>query len=315
MKLTKEIGGHFALECYGNSPYHKGAIALNSARNALRYIARAYNINIIAVPYYTCPVVWRALQSENCRTVPYDLDNNLMPTVDFDKNAFVLYTNYFGVCGYNIEILAKKYPCLIIDNAQAFFAPKRGIASFYSPRKFFGLPDGGLALCEKKCNDNFDTAISYDICSHLLKQHDKCTHFGDEDFIKNDDSLADQQIKHMSMLTRALMSNINYHDVQQKRLKNFKILHEALKTKNALKLNISTYEIPMKYPLLTQDVTIRDKLIKNNVIIDKYWDIEEGCNCMRSVNALKLKNTLITLPLDQRYNETDMKRIVDIINN
>lgn len=313
MKITEEIGGYFALECYDHSSYHNGAVVLNSARNALRYIVRSYKIEEILVPYYTCPVVWQALQSENCKIVPYDLDQNFMPALDFNKDSYIIYTNYFGVCGKNVEVLAERYPYLIVDNSQAFFAKKQGIASFYSPRKFFGLPDGGLALCEKKCNDTFDVAVSYETCSHLLKRHDKCAPFGYEDFVKNDTALIGQPIKHMSSLTQSLMSNINYENVRQKRMKNFNILHEALKTKNALKLDLASDDVPMKYPLFVQDTTIRDNLIKNNVIIDKYWEIEQGCNCMRSVNALKLKNNLITLPIDQRYNETDMNFILDVI--
>ena len=39
---------------------------------------------------------------------------------------------------------------LIIDNAQAFFAkPLLGIDTFYSPRKFVGVSDGGILATKK----------------------------------------------------------------------------------------------------------------------------------------------------------------------
>ena len=52
-----------------------------------------------------------------------------------------LYTNYFGLKQGCVKLLEKKYgDHLIVDNAQAFFAkPIKGIDTFYSARKFFGL--------------------------------------------------------------------------------------------------------------------------------------------------------------------------------
>ena len=78
-----------------------------------------------------------------------------MPTIIFDDNSYVLYTNYFGICAKNIKELAKKYKNLIVDNAQAFYMPKYGIASFNSLRKFFGVPDGSFLMCDKTINEIF----------------------------------------------------------------------------------------------------------------------------------------------------------------
>ena len=56
--MSKEIGGFIELELKQGKHFHKSAILLNSARSALRYVIRAYNIREIHTPYYTCPVVW-----------------------------------------------------------------------------------------------------------------------------------------------------------------------------------------------------------------------------------------------------------------
>ncbi len=311
--LSKEIGGYFSLEC-GHTPlYHQNGIMLNSARNALRYIIKAYNIKEIAVPYYTCPVVWQAIQIEGCRIIPYDIDDKFLPQQEFSSEIFILYNNYFGICHKNIVYLAQKYKNLIIDNAQAFYAAKQGIASFYSPRKFFGLPDGGIAICDKESKEQFEVSTSYNLCSHLLKRHDLGAESGYKDFQQNEDSFIEQPIQYMSLLTRSLMGNIDYEWVKNKRLENFSYLHRTLKEKNNLCINISENDVPSVYPLRIEDLSLRQKLIQNKIFVAKYWPKEENNACMASIRAQTLADTIIPLPIDQRYDVEDMQYIIQRI--
>ena len=63
---------------------------------------------------------------------------------------------------------------MIVDNAQALFAePIQGVKSVYSPRKYVGIPDGGIAYIEAGLDINqYDRDVSYERCSHLLKRLD-----------------------------------------------------------------------------------------------------------------------------------------------
>lgn len=309
----KEIGGYFELECGHTPPYHTGAVPFNSARNALRYIVRAYDIRQLYVPYYTCPVVWDALKAENVQMSFYSINQNLeIDAQDIPTDAFVLVNNYFGAKGKYITRLAQKYPNLIVDNAQAFYAPKQGLAAFYSPRKFFGLPDGGLVICGKKASEDFEQSTSFDLCSHLLKRHDLGASGAYADFQKNDEALKNQPIQKMSKLTKALMGNINYDFVRQKRLENFTALHNALADKNELKVDLLLDDIPMVYPFLTSADGLREKLIQNKVYVARYWpEIEKVCPA--DSFELYLQLHLLPLPIDQRYDLDDMKRILEVI--
>lgn len=308
----KEIGGYFELECGYNSLYHTNAILLNSARNALRYIIRAYHIQTLYAPYYTCPVVWQAIQEEKCQIIPYDIGIDFMPTQKFKTSDFILYNNYFGVCDQNVQVLAKLYPNLIIDSAQAFYSPKAGLASFYSPRKFFGLPDGGIALCDQKIELNLEQDTSYSLCSHLLKRWDLGATAGYSDFQKNDNALIGRDIKQMSRLTEALMGNIDYEYVRKKRLENFQFLHNHLGKINRLMFDLSTNEVPMVYPFFTDNTNLRQKLIQNKIYVATYWpEIEKVC--LADSFELYLQSHLLPLPIDQRYNVDDMMHIIQIL--
>lgn len=307
--MYKEIGGYFGLHMSEskNAVLNNG-ICLNTARNCLRYVIQAYQIKEIYIPYYTCPVVWQAIQKENCKINFYHIDEKFMPKEIFEEDAFILYTNYFGVCAKNVKALAQKYKNLIVDNAHAFYMPKYGIASFNSLRKFFGLSDGAILNIDKLLPENFDIDISYHRFSHLLKRIDVSAQFGYEDFCTNEKNLDNEPIKLISNLTRNIFSTIDIDFVKKKRLENFKTLDKFLFKTNELKINLDLDDVPMVYPYLVESETLRQKLIKNKIYVAQYWtalpiDSQEG----------KFQKYLLPLPIDQRYDENDMQRILSNI--
>lgn len=307
----EEIGGYFGLECAGFSlDWMKDKIALNSGRNALKYIVRAYKIKRIAVPTYTCPFVWDSLKAEGCEICFYQVDKNLMPTTNFSDDIFFLYNNYFGISSKKIKILNQRYKNLIVDNTQALYSKQKGLASFYSLRKFFGVPDGGLAWCDKKLKENFENSTSYQSCIHLLKTYDKGYEFGVVNFLKNEISLDNATIKTMSNLTMTLLKNVNYEKIKKIRLKNFNILHKKLAKNNELKIDLSKDDVPMVYPYLIQNDNIIEKLKENKINLISCWpNIEK----FASEDVLYLKKYLLPLPIDQRYSGEDMKKILKIL--
>lgn len=308
--LFKEIGGYFELETDAKGcEFYPEAIALNSARNCLRYVIRVYQIKEIWIPYYTCNVVWQAARSENCKIKFYHIDENFLPTQEFKKDDFILYTNYFGVCAKNVENLSKKYPNLIVDNAQAFYMPKFELASFYSPRKFFGVPDGGYLFCAKKLDEKFNKNVSYQRCSHLLKRADLRASEGYSDFQVNEESLNDESVELMSDLTHKLLASVDYKKAKENRLNNFKFLHNSLKQTNELQIELSKNDVPLAYPYLIKKEGLREKLIQNKIYVATYWSPLD-----KEFYESKLQKYLLPLPIDQRYGEAEMKRILEVIN-
>ena len=306
----KEIGGYFGLEFEEKTIFPRDVVALNDARNCLRYVIQAFNIKEIHLPYYTCPVVWQAIQKENCKINFYHIDKNFMPAKEFNESDFIVYTNYFGVCAGNVKKLAGRYKNLIVDNAQAFYMPKYGIASFNSIRKFFGVSDGAFLYTDKKLNTEFDKDTSYQRFSHLLKRTDVSANFGYQDFCTNDISLEDEEIKTISNLTKQIFLSIDIEDAKQKRLMNFEFLHKKLADKNELQIKLDSEDVPLAYPFLIRKEGLRRKLIENKIYVAQYWspmpqEYEEGM----------FQKYILPLPIDQRYNIEDMRTIIEVIDN
>lgn len=307
----REIGGYFELELENRFNNIQGnVIALNTARNALRYIIQTYKIKEIYAPYYTCPVVWQVIEKEDCKIKYYHIDNSFMPTEDFPQEAFVLYTNYFGICAKNVKVLAKKYKNLIVDNAQAFYMPKYGIASFNSIRKFFGIPDGALLYTDKKSDENFEQDTSYQRCSHLLKRLDINAKFGYQDFQNNENSLINEPIKYVSNLSKTIFNSIDTDKVKHIRLNNFRFLHSKLKQFNEFNIKLDCDDVPLVYPYLVKNLSFRQKLIQNNIYVAQYWN-----PLPEEYQENIFQKYILPLPIDQRYNIEDIKRVLGVIND
>ena len=308
MNDGKAIGGYFELDQgQGRSALPDGVL-LNSGRNALRYIVRKLGIKRIHVPYYTCPVVWDALNMERCQIEFYEIGMDLQPKKRFAKEDFVLYTNYFGCCGGIVDELAADYPNLIVDCAQAYYANPKGMASFSSPRKFFGVPDGGVAYGVSYTPYEDAYAVednpSYRMI-HLKLRSQGETEKGYEAFQKAESSFDGAEIKIMSPETQRMMGHVDKDRYAHVRIENFQFLDAYLHTN--LKIHRSSDDVPMVYPYMTDDPRLRARLIQEKIYVASYWPGVSHCG--------DLLERILPLPIDQRYGEEDMKRILEVVRS
>lgn len=310
----KEIGGFFELELAHGKDYHQNALALNSARNCLRYIVRKRDIRKLLVPFYTCDAVIDALQAEYVEILPYHITEDFLPVLTDYQDDYLLYINYFGICTNNIQKLHESHPKLIIDNSQAFYSlPFANLDTFYSSRKFFGVPDGGCVYCAE-CSDDPDLEIgtSFDKFDHLLRRIDQTAIDSYPSFKRAEEAISLEPIKKMSNLTRALLRSINYEDAREKRLENFAYLHDNLKGLNKLSIKPGPEDVPMVYPFLTTNNLLRNNLINNSIYVAMYWPDHKNRIPRSSVESYLVSN-LVPLPIDQRYGREEMDAILNVV--
>ncbi len=315
------IGGYFELELTArtnDSPMVNHAIELNSARNCLEYILETKRPSKVYIPKYTCDVILEPFQKTGVAFEYYSVDLHLelskLPVVHDDE--MILYTNYFGIKNKYIAELLEYYKSkLIIDASQAFFYQPDAVTHiFYSPRKFFGVPDGGYLVTNQKLTRHLEPASSHDRMSHLLKRLELPAEEGYEDFVRNDKSLEGQPILSMSVLTNKLLGAIDYIEVGQKRKENFKFLHEALSSRNELNLLLDDNAVPMVYPYLIKNAGgVRGALIDQRIFVATYWPSVLDV-CREDEVESYLVRGILPLPIDQRYGVSDMKRIIEVID-
>ena len=317
----KAIGGYFELAEmdyeYGNLPVD--GIALNTCRNALEYIiSQLADVKRIFVPYYTCEAVIEPLKRLPVKYKFYHINEQLEIAEEqtLEEGDYLIANNYFGIKDTYIAELAEKYrDKLIVDNAQALFAPVLpNIKAAYSARKYVGVADGGFAVgVSVACASDYEEDNSLEHDSHLYIRKIKGAEAGFIDYQANECKLDNQPIKKMSSQTKHILSQIDYSSVIENRRQNYTILCDALNEKNKLQLpSIDSFTCPMFYPFMTDDESLRGRLIQNKVFVARYWpNVLEWCQ--EDELEYKLATHIIPLPIDQRYGVDDMERIIELI--
>lgn len=315
---SKEIGGYFELEIEKKGDLlHSNALKLNSARNCLKYILNSKKPNKVYIPVYICNSMLQPLRDCDIEYQFYNIDEKLeiMSDLSLKENDFLLYVNYFGLKSDFCKFLADKYGTnLIIDNSQAFFEKSiKNIDTIYSPRKFFGVSDGGYLYTNSTIDQKLNVDFSYDHISHLVGRIEKSASEFYNIFRLSEECLSNRPIRFMSKLTSSILENIDYEKAKLKRERNFLFLHNHLKISNLLDINIHSLNGPMVYPYLTEDKSLRDELIKKKIYVAKYWEEVEQ---RPYVNLFEkdLVDKLVPLPIDQRYNLDDMYSIIRAID-
>lgn len=307
------IGGYFELELRHGKHYHKGALCLNTARNCFEYILLARKYKKVYIPYYTCEVMLQPLLKHRIGYEFYSINESLEPKEirELKADEGFLYTNYFGLKQSCVRRLAEVYKTqLIVDNAQAFFAPRvEGIDTFYSPRKFLGVPDGGYLYTDCLLTDIFPRDVSYGRMRHLLQRIDEGAESAYVFFRQNDEELDNNPIREMSHLTSSLLKSIDYEFVREKRVENFIYYLNRLGPLRKFTFSLDDGDVPMVYPFWLE-YDIRKYLSEQRIFIAQYWNsilpyIPSKCL------ELDLIRFLYHLPVDQRLSTNELARVCD----
>ncbi|WP_236974808.1 hypothetical protein [Membranihabitans maritimus] len=315
----KPIGGFFELELPIKKEFHKHAIRLNSARNCFWQFLNVKKPNKVYLPLFTCDAVINPLVDLNIEYEFYKIDSNLDPNFDFEKLDFhdlFVYNNYMGLKDKTIEYLKNKLDCnLIIDNAQSFFSrcTSAKTPAFYSPRKFFGVPDGGYLYGIKKNDMGYlEKQVVYDKMIHLLKRIDISPETAYPEFIRSEEYFDKLPVRKMSDFTKRILNSINYNSVKKKRRENFEYLHENLFKYNDFPDLWDSIQVPLSYPIYIKSKKIHQKLLDKKIYTPKYWpNVTRWAN--KNTIEYDYSSNLLHLPIDQRYRPEDLSRIVKII--
>lgn len=321
MNNEQFIGGYFEWEFPPCKKFslHPNALFLNSGRHALEYIlAGLQDIKKLWIPYFTCDVILQPLKQLN---IPYSFyhineDLELLDFLELKKSEYILYTNYYGIKDFYVKKLIRYYgKYLIVDNAQALFCQATASHQIYSPRKFMGMPDGGIAVTSiKNYINTLPTDVSFNRCLHLLKRVETNPSEGYLDFKENGKKLAKVPLSQMSNISKNILLSNDLNLIRRRRKMNFKFLHQALQKNNLMNIPcLDSFAAPLVYPYRTNNLDLKKELLNENIFIATYWPnifswLKKGDP------EYCLTESVICLPIDQRYTTKHMKRIIQCIS-
>ncbi len=317
--MKNAIGGYFELELpLPKSIFYPQALCFQSARAAFLALLRTGKPKCVWMPRYICDSMFAPLTNAGIKFALYSIDKQygIVDELEISPDDWLLYVNYFGVCAGNVDRILTDYNPnqVILDCSQSFYAsPRQCLASIYSPRKFFGVADGGLLVTTLPVvlPAEIDQG-SADRSAHLIKRLTESPESGYPDYIRAEQSLCDFEPNQISDLTRRILMGVDFEQSRIRRNNNFYFLNEYLSNYNQLSIDLQNVDGPLCYPFMTDRPSLRECLIAERIFVPTYWPEVYG-----RTNPNDIENYLtahcLPLPIDQRYGKQDMQKIIDVI--
>ena len=308
--------------------YSSGRAALYQI---LRYLQQHQGVTRILLPDYLCSSVLVPVKALQLEYVFYPIDELLKLKRDSFSAAYqsgdaVLIINYFGLQDLTEDIVfiksIDKNAIVIEDNVQAYYEFKKDLGDvdfkFTSLRKTFAVPDGGLVKTKHKLPkvDTPNTFGQYKAAAALLKSMRE-GNFNDQIYLelfeKGEDLIDSEQECGMSQIAEKLYGIIDEERVKVRRLNNARFLIEEL-AKIGIKplLPLLEEHVPLFLPIcLDNRDEVRHKMFQQEIYCPVHWPLE-GLKVERGAEMAVHELSLI---VDQRYGQNEMKRIINILQS
>ena len=338
----KSLGSPNQFNCYGSD-----FVWLSTGRSAISLVIQTietYNPGlkkVAVLPSFTCDTVFEPFLNAGYEVCFYPINNDLTTNsneilrIALERDAsIILFHRYFGfdsldsqICRM-CEVLRAEGKYSIEDCTQCLYSNiPRADADFSvgSIRKWTGTPDGGFAVCrggeirrKPSCRD--EALEQAKIKAFYAKYRYLFEKDGNKDeilimFREAEDILEHQnRLYAISEMSAKVQSNLDRMHLVQNRQDNYRFLEETLAgiVEPVFSLE-SGLEVPLYFPILVKERALLQKhLIDNNIYAPIVWPRSERLpkQCDGAENAYQ---HLLCIPIDQRYDKEDMKRVVNVI--
>lgn len=272
------------------------------------------------LPRYQCETVRNFLLKKGMETAYYHIGEDMLPLAENrEPDAAIVLVNYFGLIPASaLEAFVRSNRNVVIDNTQGFYQPNiPGAYSVYSPRKFFGVPDGCYVIGAdaERYLEEYGQDSSAPSASFLLTRIESGGNANYDQYQESEHRLDGSDILRMSPLTRALLDNVDYDAIRQKRQRNYDYAANVFSGVNQLLaplLEREEAQVPMVYPLLIEREELRYILKENHVFVGQWWKYLLG---ELDVVQLERRLSLYMLPIqiDQRYGPEEIDYVAELI--
>lgn len=334
------IGGVFGLEDPFNSAcslptFLEGKnICLANARSGIRLMVERLHPQRVWMPSYLCSSMLEGVDIPGVELRYFEIDHDLACSSrhwidEVGRDDIVILIDYFGFsCDNDLVAAVKERGAWVMEDAcQALLSNHQNSKAdfiLYSPRKFIGVPDGGILVVR---NDKHikDIRLQSAPGSWWLKalfaniQRREFDHHGGErkwfDLFQTAEREAPIGPYRMSDLTQYILWHaLDYAAIGQRRIANYCILLERLQHL-AIFPHLCPGVVPLGFPVRLKDRDyVLHQLFSHNIYPPVHWPIA-GIVPEHFVNSHALASQIMTLPCDQRYDKQDMLRMSSLLES
>lgn len=318
-------------------------------REALLDIACALNATSkkVLIPAYTCQTVITPFEEAGWQCEYYSIhkdlridSDHLLTSIEKYHPSLVVVHPYFGMDLNDEEmealnIIEEQGITVVLDMTQCLFSTKQyPFASFVvaSYRKWMPIPDGGYLknianvakiVQPEEENDDFterELAAMY-LRGQYFDNGEQLTKAISIKLSKAADHIAESNIAphKMSQVSYNLMQNENQEFNQQRRFENYTYLYnniiESGKITKVCKDMSGVTTAPLYFTIYVKNrPVLQRQLAQDSIYAPVIWPIEDN-RVLVNDDVKYIYDYILAIPIDQRYEEKDMERVVKIIND
>lgn len=315
-------------------------IYMDSGRSASAVLNMVLASGTILLPSYICESVIKVYKKQ-FKVDFYRVRKDF--TIDLEdlgqklnENVTAVYVmHYFGQLQEEqaLKYLSEKkqqYGFTIIeDTTHSIFTRSRTIGDYCicSLRKWFPIMDGGVLYSENGLENISVKAVppknpSEKLEAMILKKlyiegKVDCNELYRKIFVNAEEKLDKQkEVYQISDLSRSLLQYFSVTELIEKRKKNYRELSMVLKVNNIqMALKEDERMVPLACPVYIENRdSFRQYLSKNQVYCAVHWPLT-GTELEEEEEAMNMSGSIISLPIDQRYDEEHMQYLQNIIMN
>ena len=329
------IGGMFGLEDLAvednliPSFLKNCPILLANASSALWLLIKLLSPSQVWLPSYLCGSILGVVTKAGVKVKFYEISSALVvASLDWLEavrpNDLIIGIDYFGFA-MDISWVAEaksKGAWILEDASQSLLSDHVGQQAdfvIFSPRKFLGVPDGGILICQQPIEgiDKIQLApppsdwwLKALNATLLRRQFDL---FGEDRHWFKLFQEAEQShpvgLYRMSELAQNILEQcVNDRSIARKRIENYQHLLQSLDFL-AIFPSLPDGVVPLGFPIRVRDRDrIRQKLFEREIYPPVHWSIEDVVPAhFQGSHALSAE--IMTLPCDQRYELKDMANV------
>lgn len=341
MQENKEIGSEFWLDTeLRDEKFTPHETLVLSGRTAIdviiKDILKTRKVRNVYMPAYCCDSMIDPFMRNGIKVDLYDLcfDEKLNYLVDKDFQADIFYVNnYFGyentINNDTIEHFKHKGAIVIYDKTHSLFMTNDSTDTladytFASIRKWMGVVDGAVVSKENAELHIEQNDYPYLQCKIDAMQEKAKYINGDKTIDKQQFLTKYNEFGHhlseeyqgykMDDLSVDIWQQSDKVEIRKQRRENAVVLHlgTSLHFMGSLSVNSCPIFVPVLFDTTEERNVIRKHLIENGIYCPIHWPKNTLVTPDMEVN--RIFDTELSLICDQRYTETDMERIINVIN-
>lgn len=344
----KLIGGEFEFDCIPGTSKNglkrliqsKVGTWTTSGRAALYLILqnlKSIGVSHVHLPAFLCESILQPVKALELDYSFYPVQLDLTAQPDPPKNSAVLLIHYFGCINKATDSLredsGKDY--YLIEDASHVFLNKDYFLEDGIQFVFFSTRKHGPTVLGGWCNLDMDLENpSKDIDLYTWKSLAARMIKGmyliesDEEVDQSTESFYLELFRELEVsldsdiyptkppkIVLDIIDGLDWEEISRRRRDNWQALDDIIEDKvERFSKELTKGNVPLGYVIRHKNRNgIREKLAKHRIFAPVHWPLPNEINRKRFPNSVALSDSLLTIPIDQRYSQDDITYLADVL--